>query len=590
MRFLSVVLCFLALCDYAHTQTKNIDLDLNSNVVKDVLQEDSGLIWVGTDEGLNVFFDNEKQVFYANIQDSLSVLNSDIDEIKIDSKNNLIILTRDGISIFNSNTFNFKQLKLASKPTSVQEDQNSGELWVSTENSGYYLISQNKQIDQHFIFDPLSPLSISSSSFSDGSKNKIVLSDSLSVFIATQNGFNVYNRKLKTFRRYFKGEQSKLSTNVIVGVQNFKNKILVASENEVVTFNPESSRFKKIFSPKEKINSFVSINNEIPPILSTTNYDYKLDFNAGILNFEPLKDKVMGPNQTVFKTKENILFWEKRSSEIIQTGLDFNNKSILNINNPINSLSLGLGGEIFIGTNNGVKTLSKEKAFVQKISNYDGSNFFSIIDNKYVKIKDNTVELGYVNSEKSSFFKKKYPHNFSNKNFEINNGFVYMAEKELLIFDIENKKLINSNTLNEYLKGKIIDNLKIIDDFLYASFDNGVVSIPLQLIESQKNYTSSKVENEIILNEYNELLNKDVPRGFNDIEKIGNLFYVTNEQSSLSVYKDNFNSFIRNYSFNGDSSVSLASSSPTKLMYLKKEKELYIGSIGSGLFRNIGKT
>ena len=585
MRFLSVVLFFLALCDYNHAQTKNIDLDLNSDIVKDVLQQDSGLIWVGTDEGLNVFFDNEKEVFYANIQDSLSVLNSDIDDIKIDSKNNLIILTRDGISIFNSNTFNFKQLKLNSKPTSVGEDINSGELWVSTENSGYYLINKDQEIDQHFKFDPLSPLSISSSSFSDGSKNKIVLSDSLSVFIATQNGFNVYNRKLKTFRRYFKGEQSKLSTNVIVGVQYFKNKILVASENEVVTFNPESSRFKKIFSPKEKINSFISINNEIPPILSTANYDYKLDFNAEILNFEPLKDKVMGPNHSVFKTKENILFWKKGSSEIIQTELNFTNKSILNINNPINSLSLGLGGEIFIGTNNGVKTLSNEKVFVQKISNYDGSNFFSIIDNKYVNIKDNTVELGYINSENSSFFKKKYSHNFSNKNFEINNGFVYMAEKELLIFDIENKKLINSNTLNEYLKGKIIDNLKIIDDFLYASFDNGLVSIPLQLIEPQKNYTSSTVKNEIILNEYNELLNKDVPRGFNDIEKVGNLFYVTNEQTSLSVYKDNFNSLITNYSFNGDSSVSLASSSPTKLMYLEKEKELYIGSIGSGLFK-----
>jgi Predicted periplasmic ligand-binding sensor domain len=132
MRLLSIVLVFLTLSGYNYAQTEDFDLELNSNIVKDILQQDSGLIWVGTDEGLNVFYDDEKQVFYSNIQDSLSVLNSDIDKIKIDSKNNLIILTRDGISIFNSNTFNFKQLKLASKPTSVQEDQNSGELWVST--------------------------------------------------------------------------------------------------------------------------------------------------------------------------------------------------------------------------------------------------------------------------------------------------------------------------------------------------------------------------------------------------------------------------------------------------------------------------
>jgi len=91
-------------------------------------------------------------------------------------------------------------------------------------------------------------------------------------------------------------------------------------------------------------------------------------------------------------------------------------------------------------------------------------------------------------------------------------------------------------------------------------------------------------DNKIMLYEYNELLNKEVPRGFNDIEKIEDLFYVTNEESGLSVYKNDFNSLIENFSFNGDSSNSLASSSPTKLMYINDKNMLYIGSIGSGLF------
>jgi len=586
MRLFLIVFSYLSIYgSYNYAQTKNFDLDLNSKIVKDILQEDSGLIWVGTDEGLNVFYDDEKQVFFSNIQDSLSVLNSDIDRITKSSKNNLVILTRDGISIFNSNTFGFKQIKLASRPTSVLEDLNSEELWVSTENSGYYLINKDQEIDQHFKFDPLNPLSISSSNFLNADKNKIILSDSLNVFLATQNGFNVYNKKLKTFRRYFKGEQTKLSTNIILGVQNFKNKILIASENEVVTFNKESYKFEKIFSPKEKIISFISFNNGIPPILSTIKNDYKLTFDSKTFNFETTKDKIIAIDQKITETKKNILFWKKGFSEIIQTDFDFSNKLIINTNNPINSLSSAIGGEIFIGTNNGVKTVSKNKAFVEKISNYDGSNFFSMIDNKYVNININTIEIGNIDKEKRSSFKKKYPYNFANKNFEMSNGMVYMAKEELLIFDIENKKLIASDYLNQHLKGQTINNLKIIDDFLYASFDNGLISIPLEFITAQKNHIDSMEKNQIILYEYNELLNKEVPRGFIDIEKIGNLFYVTNEQSGLSVYKDNFNSLIKNYSFNGDSSNSLASSSPTKLMYLNKEKELYIGSIGSGLFK-----
>ena len=64
MRFLLAVYFFLCTCNFGYAQTKNLNLNLNSNIVKDVLQEESGLIWVGTDEGLNVLYDDEKQVFW----------------------------------------------------------------------------------------------------------------------------------------------------------------------------------------------------------------------------------------------------------------------------------------------------------------------------------------------------------------------------------------------------------------------------------------------------------------------------------------------------------------------------------------------
>ena len=584
MRRLSVFIIFLALCNYNNAQTKDLNLDLSSKIIKDVLQQDSGLIWVGTDEGLNVFYDDEKQVFYSNIEDSLSVLNSDIDNIIIDSKNNLIVLTRDGISIFNSNTFDFKQLKLSSKPTSVTEDIVSNQLWVSTENSGYYLINENNEIDQHFTFDPLSPLSISSSNFLDANKNKIILSDTLNVFIATQNGFNVYNRKLKTFRRYFKGDQSKFSTNLIVGVQCFKNKILIASENEVVTFNPESSSFEKIFSTDKKINSFISIDNKVPPILSTNNQDYKLLFDDDKFSFDLMANKIILPNQKIAKTKEGFLFWEKGSTKVTQTNTDLSNVFEFNTGYSINSLSSGIGNVIFIGTNDGVKIINEEKTFIENINNYSKSNFFYINGDDYISIYNNTIEMGDIHPEKKSFFKKEYSYDFSNKNFEINNGIVYMAEEEFLLFDIENQKLLSSNQLNKFLNGKKIDNLKIIEEYLYASFNNGLISIPIETINMKGDNKNVFSDNKIILYEYNELLNKEVPRGFNDIEKIEDFFYVTNEESGLSVYKNDFNSLIENFSFNGDSSNSLASSSPTKLMYINDENILYIGSIGSGLF------
>ena len=90
LRKLTLILISFFLFTEISAQTKEIELDLSSKIITDVLQQDSGLLWVGTDEGLNVFFDDEKNVFYSNILDSLSVLNSDINNLIIDSKNNLI--------------------------------------------------------------------------------------------------------------------------------------------------------------------------------------------------------------------------------------------------------------------------------------------------------------------------------------------------------------------------------------------------------------------------------------------------------------------------------------------------------------------
>ena len=87
------------------------------------------------------------------------------------------------------------------------------------------------------------------------------------------------------------------------------------------------------------------------------------------------------------------------------------------------------------------------------------------------------------------------------------------------------------------MKGYKIDNLKSIGEILYASHDNGLIEIPKPIIINETQ------ESKMIFYDYNELLNSNVPRGFVDIEKIGSLFYVTNQQSGLSVYNNNFNSF-----------------------------------------------
>ena len=111
-------LCFF----YTKSQTTDLNLNLSSNNVLDIKKQKNGLLWVATDEGLNAFYDNESYVFYSNIQDSLSLLNSKIDNLFISSSDALITLSQDGLSVFDDEKFNFKRIKLNSKPVSISED------------------------------------------------------------------------------------------------------------------------------------------------------------------------------------------------------------------------------------------------------------------------------------------------------------------------------------------------------------------------------------------------------------------------------------------------------------------------------------
>ena len=134
-----------------------------------------------------------------------SILNSKIDKLFVTSNDILVTLSQDGLSVFNNGAFNFKQIKLESKPIFIVEDLISSQFWVATENSGYYVLDSSFELDGHYKFDPLSPLSISTSNLLGSKKESIIFNED-KVFIATKNGFNSFDKNLKTFKRYFKGK------------------------------------------------------------------------------------------------------------------------------------------------------------------------------------------------------------------------------------------------------------------------------------------------------------------------------------------------------------------------------------------------
>ena len=79
--FKSFLLINILACTFVYGQIKSVELALSNKNVNTVLESSNGLLWVGTQEGLNVFYDNDRDIFFSNIEDSLSILNSDIQKL-----------------------------------------------------------------------------------------------------------------------------------------------------------------------------------------------------------------------------------------------------------------------------------------------------------------------------------------------------------------------------------------------------------------------------------------------------------------------------------------------------------------------------
>ena len=93
-------------------------------------------MWIGTDEGLNLITSHDQYQFLADISDDKGILDSEIFKLNDLKNGNLAAFSINGLSIFNPNEFNFKQIALKSKPVSTYFDINTDSYWITTEESG----------------------------------------------------------------------------------------------------------------------------------------------------------------------------------------------------------------------------------------------------------------------------------------------------------------------------------------------------------------------------------------------------------------------------------------------------------------------
>ena len=583
--FISLV-CILSFNIFYGQLTKQLDILLSNQHVNDVIKSEDGLLWVATQEGLNLFYDDEIKVFFSNIEDSLSILNSDISKLFYGFSNELIAFSKDGISVFNPNSFFFNQIKLKSTPTNLFKDDVNRKIWITTEQSGLYVLNDQLILEKHFEFDPLNPLSVSTSKFNSANNSKIYFhQETGKVFVASQNGLNVFDEKLNTFKRYFKGSKTQLTSNNILSIIPIdKNNVGVLSENEFVFFNINELRFQRNLEFDIPLTSASVISDNISLITNPSqSFLLFLDKNKKY----SIKEIFHEGESTIFDrqiyTQNSLYLWRSGYKNIIKTDLNLSEIILFNTQNNINSVKISQStDDILVGTEDGIENYTDPKKLVNNFNSLKGALYFGVFEKEYIQIFENRIEMGILsNGKKSIIFNKRFPFNFKNSKFEKKEQYLIIANQNIKVFDLFNKNFINNSLEPNDIKNVIVTNIKEIEDFLYLSYDNGIIRIPFnKFLESD----ISNLKNSLKFYEYNALLNKNSSRGFYDIEKIDNTFYVTDFNKGLSVFENDFGNFVKSYTYNGDSKKTLASSSPTKLFFDKKNQILFIGTLGSGLF------
>ena len=572
------ILCNLSL--FAQFSPSN--LELSSNYVESYILDSRGAKWVGTDEGLNLITTSDNTVFYSNISNKKGLLNSEVYSLKELNNGEIVAFSNEGLSFFNPKTFSFKRVKLDSRPIALYFDSQLNNYWVSSEFSGLYVLNSSLEYQSNLKYDPLNPTTLSSSSFDYDNKNNLIDFAKERIFVGTPNGLNVFNRSQKTFKRYIKQRSSSLLSNNIKSVLRFSNKeLFVATDNGINIFNELSEKFEKITLAKGKIIDLISeIDEKTYVIVSEGNlYTYNISDLDITFHYNISRES----NLNSFKKGDHLYLYSKGGSQFIKIGLKDLSKESFLIPSKIQTVSVTEENKIFIGTDQGVYKESRLSKLVSNTDNKSGVLFYNVSVNRIISVYKEFVLISDTNKKKQAdiVFKNKIKITSDTK-FELKDDLLFVANKNLSIIDLTSSKFLeNIFSPNDLLNGKL-NNIKLIDSTIYLSTGNGVVSY-LVPDKFDVNFKDQLLSGQIKY-KYNKLINPNIPKSFSDIELINSYLWVSDATLGLRVYRENFNNYIKDYTYEEGNNKTLASGSATKLFYNDKSQALLIATRGDGMF------
>lgn len=187
--------------------SQNDPNSLSSNSVVDLLEDQSGIMWVGTYEGGvdKVYYDRTKFEYYYNVPgNSNSISNNNINDITEDENSVLWFATSNGLSKFDpsinefSNYFNdrLNRNSISGNMVKAVASDSNGCIWIGTAN-GLDKLDTRTNIFYHYRHIQNDPQSLTSNRIS-----VLFLDKEKILWVGTSNGLNKFNVEKNIFERY----------------------------------------------------------------------------------------------------------------------------------------------------------------------------------------------------------------------------------------------------------------------------------------------------------------------------------------------------------------------------------------------------
>ncbi|MDP4210490.1 MAG: two-component regulator propeller domain-containing protein [Bacteroidota bacterium] len=219
---------------------------LKGKSVNIIRQDRKGMLWLGTNKGLVQFDPDGKIIAVFSHQDknNNSLINNDVKVIQFDPFGNLWIGTKSGLDIFNPATRTFRHVIYSSTmpgdeiQTIFRNDD--GQMWVGTFKQGIFIINPLTLKSKQFIIDPTSERGYTVRSIIKDKQGKY--------WIGTRGGLYIYSGETGkySFFSHDDREAESLCHNSIMDIfQDAKGDIWIATRSGISYAVSEKQVFRK---------------------------------------------------------------------------------------------------------------------------------------------------------------------------------------------------------------------------------------------------------------------------------------------------------------------------------------------------------